>query len=211
MFALQPIIFLNDINMTSSGWLFSLSMTYKGWDFSPSVTTRGWVTGSNLTKRGWLLKNFRMLKNGRTMKPNSSHLRDGRAFISKVVSLTNLTRKLGLVFWTGSLFNSVNMTHSGWRIIFRMNYRGWETAPNMACRGWETTPSMACKGWETGSNMTCRGWTGAPLLMCLLPIPPSFTPFRLLVTSISTFTAWGRRRRRINYMWRGSSVLMALI
>ena len=59
---------------------------------------RGWVTGSNLTKRGWLLKSFRMFKNGMTMKPNSLYLRDRRAFISKVVSLTKLTRKLGLMF-----------------------------------------------------------------------------------------------------------------
>ena len=73
---------------------------------------KGWVTGSNLTKRGWLLKGFKMFKNGMTMKPNSSHLRDGREFISKVVSLTKLTRKIGLMFSTVSLFNSVNMTHS---------------------------------------------------------------------------------------------------
>ena len=59
---------------------------------------KGWVTGSNLTKRGWLLRDFRMLKNGMTMKPNSSHFHDRRAFISKVVSLTKLTRKFGLVF-----------------------------------------------------------------------------------------------------------------
>ena len=61
---------------------------------------RGWVTGSNLTKRGWLLRDFRMFKNGMTMKPNSSHLRDRREFISKVVSLIKLTRKLGLVSHT---------------------------------------------------------------------------------------------------------------
>ena len=40
------------------------------------------------------MKNFRMFKNGMTMKLNSSHLYDRRAFISKVVSLTNITRKL---------------------------------------------------------------------------------------------------------------------
>ena len=62
------------------------------------MNTKGWVTGSNLTKRGWLLRDFRMLKNGMTMKPNSSHLHDRRAFIIKVVSLTKLTRKLGFVF-----------------------------------------------------------------------------------------------------------------
>ena len=62
------------------------------------MTTRGWVTGSNLNKRGWLLRDFRMFKNGMTMKPNSSHLHDRRAVISKVVSLIKLTRKLGLVF-----------------------------------------------------------------------------------------------------------------
>ena len=59
---------------------------------------KGWVTGSNLTKRGWLLRDFNMFKNRMTLEPNFSHLRNGRAFISKVVSLTKLTRKLGLVF-----------------------------------------------------------------------------------------------------------------
>ena len=172
------------------------------------MTYRGWETESNLCKRGKLLKKISMLKNGMTMKPNSSYLFNKREFISKVVSLTNLTRKLGLLFWTGSLFNSVNMTHNGWQILCSMNYRGWETAPSMACRGWEIAPRMAYRGWETRSNMTFRGWMRVPLLMCLLPIPPSFTPFRLSVTSISTFTAWGRRSRRINYKWRGSNVLM---
>ena len=59
---------------------------------------RGWVTGSNLTKKGWLLRDFRMFKNGMTMKPNSSYLCDGMALISTMVSLTKLTRKLGLLF-----------------------------------------------------------------------------------------------------------------
>ena len=62
------------------------------------MTTRGWVTRSNLTKRGWFLNKFRMFKNRMTMKPNSSYLFNRREFITKVVSLTNLTRKLGLVF-----------------------------------------------------------------------------------------------------------------
>ena len=52
---------------------------------------------------------------------------------------------------------------------------------------------------------------GIYLCNSLLPIPPSFTPFRLLVTSISNFTAWGRRRRRSSYRWRGSRVLMLFI
>jgi hypothetical protein len=73
-------------------------MTSRGREFSPSVNNRGWVTGSNLTKRGWLLRDSIMFKNGMTMNPNTSHFLNKRAFISKVVSLTKLTRKLELVF-----------------------------------------------------------------------------------------------------------------
>ena len=62
------------------------------------MTTRGSMTRYNLNKRGWLLRDFRMFEIGMTMKPNSLYLHDRRAFISKVVSFTKLTRKLGLVF-----------------------------------------------------------------------------------------------------------------
>jgi hypothetical protein len=85
--------------------------------------------------------------------------------MSKVISLINITRELGLTYYTSRLLNRINvpnMTCSGWLLAPSMTHRSQLQVSTVTSRGWQLDASMTCSDWNFSLSMTYRGQLGAP-------------------------------------------------